>query len=152
MSIFFHKLGAPTILVSFNKNMTKINQLFIKHVNIDMLNLIIDCFGLSGIDDRRQFNKSDMIRIGTAARITAIVPQLTEYYLPCKSRIYLKNVTEKKSITILKQILKLHSHLLLSRERNSRHRKVILYQIVSERERQAVQKIEVRRTVDLVFD
>ena len=132
----------------------KINQLFIKHVNIDMLNLIIDCFGLSGLDDRRMFSKSDMIRLGTAAKIKAIVPQLLDYYLPCKARIYLNSVTEKKSITILKQILKLHAHLLLSRERNSRHRKVILYQIVSEQERQAVQHIEVRRdvSVDLVFN
>ena len=132
----------------------KINQLFVKHVNIDMLNLIIDCFGLSGIDDRRLFSKTDMVRLGTAARITAIVPQLLDYYLPCKARIYLNNVTEKKSITILKQILKLHAHLLLSRERNSRHRKVILYQIVSEHERQAVQQIEVRHdvSVDIVFD
>jgi hypothetical protein len=132
----------------------KINQLFIKHVDLDMLNLIIECFGLVGIGDRRLFSKSDMLTLGTAQRITSLVPQLTEYYLPCKARIYLNHITEKKSITILKQILKLHQHLLLSRERNSRHRKIILYQIVSDKERHAVQNIEVKHNmlVDINFD
>lgn len=132
----------------------KINQLFVKHVNMDMLNLVIECVGLTGLSDRRLFSKADMVRIATAERMRALVPQLTEYYLPCKAKIYLNNITEKKSITVLKQILKLHGHVLLSKERNSRHRKVILYQIVSDQERQSVEHIEVRHdaAVDLRFD
>jgi hypothetical protein len=132
----------------------KINQLFVKHVNVDMLNLIIDCFGLNSLQDRRLFSKADMMNLGTVDRIRALVPQLVEYYLPCKARIYLNNITEKKCITVLKQVLKLHAHVLLSKERNSRHRKVILYQIASEQERQSVQHIEVRhdRAIDLRFD
>ena len=132
----------------------KINQLFIRHIDCDMLHLIIECFGLRGLEDRRQFSKGDMVRIETADRLTALVPRLTEYYLPCKSRIYLNNVTEKKSITILKQILKLHQHVLLSRERNSRHRKVIMYQIVSDQERHAILQLEVNHdaNVNIVFD
>ena len=129
----------------------KINQLFVKDVSIDMLNMVIDCFGLNGLTDRRLFCKADMLRLETVAKLNLIVPVLRDYYLPCKAKIYLNNITEKKSITILKQLLKLFSHVLLSRERNSRHRKVILYQIVSTQERQAVRSIEVRHgvTVDL---
>jgi hypothetical protein len=119
---------------------------------MDMLKKVIDCFALNGLHDRRSFSKIDMIKHGTAARLTDLVPLLKVYYLPCKAKIYLNNITEKKSITILKQILKLHNHVLLSKERNSRHRKIILYQIVSNDERKAVQNIEVQHGVSVNID
>lgn len=130
----------------------KINQLFLQHVTIDMLNLVIDCFGLNGMSDRRMFSRLDMRTLDTPARLTELVPQLRDFYLPCKARIYLDKITEKKCITILKQMLKLHGHLLISRERNARHRKVILYQIVSEQERTALHSIEVVHSVQVDVD
>ena len=122
----------------------KINQLFVKQVDLDMLNLVIECFGLAGISDLRMFSKADMTLQNTTTKMSDLVPRLQEYYLPCKAKLYLQNVTQKKCITILKQILKLHDHVLLSKERNSRHRKIILYQIVSEKERKCTTGIEVR--------
>lgn len=132
----------------------KINQLFVQHVTIDMLNLIIDCFGLNGLHDRRMFTKADMRALNTVGKMNELVPQLSDFYLPCKARIYLRNIGEKKCITILKQTLKLHRHLLLTRERNTRHIKVTRYQIVSEQERTSLHSIEVLRScgIGLAFD
>ena len=130
----------------------KINQLFVKHVDIDMLNLIIECFGLHGMTDKRMFSKTDMAQHETTTKLLNLIPQLQEYYLPCKAKVYLNNITEKKCITILKQVLKLYGYVLLSKERNSRHRKVILYQIVSEQERKGTVAIEVRHDVEMKLD
>jgi hypothetical protein len=130
----------------------KINQLFVKDVTIDVFMKVIECFGLTGLSDRRFFSKIDMQRNETVRKLTLLVPELRDYYLPCKAKLYLNSVTEKRAITIFKQLLKLFSHVLLSRERNSRHRKIILYQVVSFAERQAVQRVEVRRDVSVKLD
>jgi hypothetical protein len=130
----------------------KINQLFVKHVTTDILQVVMQAFGLGGLDDRRSFSKLDMQEMGTVEKIRELVPQLRDYYLPCKARVYLENITEKKAITILKQMLRLHAHTLMSRERNARHRKVILYQIVNDQERRSLQHIEVHHNdVNLTF-
>lgn len=139
--IFF----SGTRFLSTQRVRMKINQLFIQHVDEGMLGHVIECFGLTGLSDRRQFSKLDMQRMHTAARVDALVPSLTSYYLPCKAKIYLRPaMTDKRCITVFKQILKLHGHCLLARERNSRHRKIILYQIISDAERRAVTHVEVR--------
>ena len=118
----------------------KINQLFNRELDPIILQDVILCFGLTGLADRRFFSKDDMIRINTVHKLRDLVPTLETYYLPCKARVYLVNISEKKAITVFKQILKLFAHTLLSRERNTCHRKVIQYQIISFAEREALQK------------
>ena len=44
--------------------------------------------------------------------ILEIKEKLEIYYLPCKAKMYLKDLTEKKCITILRQFLKYIDYLL----------------------------------------
>lgn len=110
----------------------KINQLFVKHVDLDMMNEVLKCFNLMSLLDQRMFCKYDMVEYGTVCKLNAIKESLTQYYIPCKSRLYLENLTEKKAITVLKQLLRLHSYKLWCKEKNYHHKKIIFYQLVSE--------------------
>lgn len=108
----------------------KINQLFIKHVDDDMLNRLLTCFNLTGITDRKQFCKRDLTVFGTVAKLNEMKNDIASYYIPCKARLYLTDLTEKRAITVLKQALRLHNYCLWSRERNFKNKKVIFYQVM----------------------
>lgn len=112
----------------------KINQLFARPVDMDMLLKIIQCFNIKGLDDKRSFSKYDMIEFKTIEKIDAILPEIWSYYIPCKAKMYLADLTEKKCITMLKQILRLHGYVLRSKERNLKNKKVIFYQVINENE------------------
>ena len=51
--------------------------------------------------------------------------------MPCKKKVYLNNITEKKSITILRQILKLYDYNVKSVEKYIKGDKLIEYNIYS---------------------
>jgi hypothetical protein len=108
----------------------KINQLFNKTVPEEVALKVLQCFGLSGFDDRRMFSKYDIENCDTVARMSAMMHELSQYYMPCKARTYLTNPNSKKCVTILKQIIRLYGFTLMSRERNVHGKKVIFYQIM----------------------
>jgi hypothetical protein len=110
----------------------KINQLFRKRVDLDTLQIVMQCFGLSGLADKKSFCKSDLVELNTVARLREMVHTLDEFYMPCKSKVYLENITEKRAVTILKQLLRIHGYFLASSERNFNNRKVIFYRLMSE--------------------
>lgn len=110
----------------------KINQLFVKHVDSGMMQKVLTCFNLKDLNDQRMFCKYDMAEFGTVEKLNALKHELIAYYIPCKARLYLENLTEKKAITVLKQLLRLHEHKLWSKEKNHNHKKIIFYQLVSD--------------------
>lgn len=114
----------------------KINQLFTKKVDTDILLKLLSCFGINDLNDKRFFCKYDMIQANTIERIAEVKDELEEYYLPCKARIYLdiENMNEKRAITILKQVLRLHGYHLISKEKNVNNRKIIFYQLMNEKD------------------
>lgn len=112
----------------------KINQLFNKPMGEDVLLQIMACFGLSGLNDRKSFKKQDLVAFKTVQKIEAIKGTLQEYYLPCKFKLYLEDVSEKKAITMLRQVLRLFDYHILSRERNINNKKIIFYTLQSDRE------------------
>jgi hypothetical protein len=94
---------------------------------------LLECFGLWGLDDNRAFCKGDLEKLNTRDRIRAIKPSLYKYYTPCKARVYLDqdDFTDRRYITILKQVIRSKGKTLLSRERNLQGRKTIFYQIIN---------------------
>ena len=58
------------------------------------------------------------------------IPKLKEYYLPCKSRLYLTDLDEKKCITILRQLLKQYNYNILAKEKTIKSVKYNFYQII----------------------
>ncbi len=109
----------------------KINQLFTRVVDIDILNNLVRCLGLSDVDDPRTFTRYDLRRVNAVARVTEMVPVLQTFYIPCKARLYLTDITEKKVVTIVKQVLRLHGYCILAKEKNVGTRKVIMYRVVN---------------------
>ena len=55
--------------------------------------------------------------------------ELANYYLPCKANIYLKNITLKRCIVILRQFLKCHNYNLYSKEKFIKGVKYLIYYI-----------------------
>lgn len=113
----------------------KINQLFRRHVDIDVVMLLVQCFGLANLDDRRMFSKQDLAHCDTVNKVKAMIPTMEEFYLPCKARVYLSpDMCENRAVTILRQVVRLHGYHLESREKNINNRKVIFYQLRNDRE------------------
>lgn len=108
----------------------KINQLFRKPVDLDIMNDLLHCFDLTGIDDTRTFTKYEMYRSGCVQKVCEMLPRLQDIYLPCKAKVYLVDITEKRAVTILKQMLRLFNRNVISRERNVMSVKMIVYQIM----------------------
>ncbi len=106
-----------------------INQLFKKNIPTDLLEKILNCFNLKSLDDAKIFTKYDLDLNETITKICEIKPELELYYIPCKAKIYLTNITTKKCITILRQILKLYNYYLESSEKYIAKKKKIAYQM-----------------------
>jgi hypothetical protein len=112
----------------------KINQLFIKKVELDTLKKLMKCYGLKELTDKHMFSKHDMIQLKTVDKIKEMKSELAQYYLPCKAKVYLEDINEKRAITILKQTLRLYGYHLQSKERNINGHKVIYYRLSNDME------------------
>ena len=112
----------------------KLNQLFYEIPPMEIINKLLNSFGLSNIHDTKEFNKSDLIANNTATKLIELIPDLALYYLPCKANIYLTNITIKRSITILSQHLRLYDYRLSRDERIVDGKKDIFYRIIKEKD------------------
>jgi hypothetical protein len=54
---------------------------------------------------------------------------LSEYYIPCKAKMYLEYTDEKRWITIIKHLLAPHGWVVLSQETTRNKKKAIFYTI-----------------------
>lgn len=120
----------------------KINQLFTKMVDIEIVLELLKCFGLKDLHDQKVFSKQDMVQFETLTQLAPLIPVLEEHYLPCKAKIYLRNMSEKKALTVLKQVLRLHKYYLHSQEKNVQNKKVIFYRLLNESDRSSSQHMK----------
>lgn len=88
---------------------------------------LLDCFGLENLEDTRFFTKTHIKEIDTVQKIHDLTDTLTAYYLPCKSKIYLKNLTDKKCITVLRQFIKYHNYKCIAIEKSIKGKKDMTY-------------------------
>ena len=110
----------------------KINQLFTRPADIELLEQMVRCLGLSGLHDSRSFTKYDLARLHTVQKFNEqIVDRLIAFYLPCKAKLYLVDLTEKKVVTVVKQVLRLHDYCITAKEKNFGNKKVIVYRLLS---------------------
>ena len=106
-----------------------INQLFKKRPTAESIVPILALYNLSGFEDSKSFTKKDLAVFGTVQKLEDNKSILEDLYLPCKAKIYLNNLNEKKSVTILRQILKLFKYNLKSTEKYIQGEKMIEYNI-----------------------
>lgn len=106
-----------------------INQLFKNKPSPELFLNILELYNLTGFNDTKSFTKKDLVVFETVKRLEEHIQLLEGFYLPCKAKIYLKNLNEKKSITILRQLLKLFKYNLKSTEKYIQGEKMIEYNI-----------------------
>jgi hypothetical protein len=110
--------------------MSKKNQLFRINPDLPIILSLLDAFGLDDIEDTRFFTKQHMIEIETVQKITKLKNTLENYYLPCKSKDYLNNITEKRCITILRQFIKIFNYKCIGIEKSIQGKKCITYRLI----------------------
>jgi len=108
--------------------MSKKNQTFRNLPDINITNLLLETFGLENLDDNRLFTRDHMVEIDTVEKINKLTSKLSEYYLPCKKN-YLEDINEKKSITILRQFVKIHNYKVSTFEKSIKGKKQMIYQL-----------------------
>lgn len=108
-----------------------INQLFTKKPSKELVEKLIQAYGLSGFDDETTFSKRELDKNNLFGKLSEIIKDLKDFYLPCKRKIYLEDINYKKSITILRQCLKLYNYKIKSKEKYFNGDKIIIYQILA---------------------
>tara|TARA_B000000557_G_scaffold262348_1_gene262983 strand:+ start:795 stop:1193 length:399 start_codon:yes stop_codon:yes gene_type:complete len=110
--------------------MTK-NQLFSCVPELNVVDKLLSYFGLEdGINDKNSFNKLNMKELDTVKKIDEYKGELRKYYIPCKARVYLDVIDEKKCITILRQFIKTHGYTLVSCDKSINGNKIKLYRLI----------------------
>jgi hypothetical protein len=105
------------------------NQLFRILPDENTLLKLLSYFGIKSLQDNYSFTIQNLIDLNTKQNILNDITHLTHFYLPCKSKIYLDNLTEKKCITILRQFLKIHNYNVISKEKYHQGKKILSYHI-----------------------
>ena len=112
------------------------NQLFRRNPDRYIINDLMLIFNIKSLDDENfHFTKQDLINLNIIDKINNIREKLEIYYLPCKAKMYLENLTEKKCITILRQFLKYIDYNLKLKEKYIKGTKNYLYYIYASKEK-----------------
>lgn len=96
----------------------------------EFLTRLLLCFGVEYFGHDISFTKEHLIKINTIVKVINLVDELTTFYIPCKARLYLHDLTVQKCITILRQILKLHSCYIMSIQKMKFGVKSVYYTIM----------------------
>tara|TARA_B100001094_G_scaffold190554_1_gene184500 strand:- start:191 stop:580 length:390 start_codon:yes stop_codon:yes gene_type:complete len=123
------------------------NQLFRISPDLKITNQILNNFGINDINDNHSFTKENLGDLKTVDKMNEMLDQLNKYYLPCKSKIYLVELNEKRCITILRQFLKNHNHTLISKERYSKGKKSLFYQVIPQQIDMLTQNRDIEKVV-----
>ena len=106
------------------------NQLFRISPDLKISTKLLNLFGISDFNDNHSFTKFNLQELDTVNKMKEITEDLKKYYIPCKSKVYLINLNEKKCITILRQFLKVHNFTLMSKEKYIKGKKSLFYQVI----------------------
>ena len=107
-----------------------INQLFKNMPERSFVITLINLYGIEDFDDDKYFTKKTLETLNTIGEINDIRDKLNEYYIDCKSKTYLTDITLKRCIVILRQFLRCHGYTLFSKEKFVKGEKQTIYKIV----------------------
>jgi hypothetical protein len=107
-----------------------INQLFKNIPDRSFVIELINLYGIEDFDDNKYFTIKTLEKLNTIQNLNSIKDKLNEYYIECKSKTYLTDITLKRCIVILRQFLKCHGYTLFSKEKFVKGKKQTIYKIV----------------------
>ena len=133
-----------------------LNQLFLRKPPLDLFMKILKNCTIDSLNSNVYFSLNILENNNSIIKSKLLLDELSEYYLPCKKKIYFNDISNRKLITIIKQVLRLYDYKLQSNEKYSNSKKYILYQIVPKdakvkKTRKNMHKISNERVV-LKFD
>jgi len=112
-----------------------LNQLFNEKPSLELVNKIIQKFGLKDINDTTEFTTLDMDKINTLVNIKPLVDEIRDCYIPCKRVKYASEFNNKTVITILRQFIKMYDHDLSSKEKFIKGTKYLVYKIITKQDK-----------------
>lgn len=126
-----------------------INQLFIKQIPEFLIVKVLNIIGIKNFDDVRDFYFTNID--SNISDIIESLEDLKPYYLPCKKKVYFKNIDSKKIMTILRQTLKLYEYIIESKEKYIKEtkKKCIVFTIQKKKTKQQIRNI---KNCSLSFD
>jgi hypothetical protein len=126
-----------------NKNENKINQLFSKEPPpFSLVQKILFELINKNLNDYiyYEFTIKSLINKRILEKINLYIPELKKYYLKCKFYKYLENLTEKKIVTLFRQILKPYGFSINTIEKYNDGEKYLLY-IIEKKQFIGIKKI-----------
>lgn len=106
------------------------NQLFRVLPDTEIIQTLLETFGLTSLEDTNYFTKDTIKDLETVDQFNQLKDNLSNYYLPCKAKVYLNEITDKKCITIFRQFIKVHDYTLISKERYINRKKMCVYRLI----------------------
>ena len=106
------------------------HQLFRVIPDIEIVTSLLELFGLNSLQDTNFFTKQTIEENNTINTLNDMKDILEKYYIPCKSKIYLINIDTKRTITILRQFIRVHGYTLISKERYIDGNKMSVYRLI----------------------
>lgn len=112
---------------------------FKKTPDVAFVDRLLQKFGVEGVNHVATFTKDDLKARGTHETIKELAPELRAYYIPCKYNVYVATLLDdsipadvrvKKCITVLRQILRMHSCYILSNQVMKYGEKKVHYTLV----------------------
>jgi hypothetical protein len=100
-------------------------ELFRKIPSKELVEEILIHLQFLGFNDNRIFTKFDIPK----ERFNEILVWVEPYYLPCKARRFLSDISDNKRITIIRHLLKVHNYDLRAHEKIVNSIKTTTYQI-----------------------
>jgi len=119
-----------------------INQLFSRLPTDDELEKLLKCYGISHLNQDVNINYLTMKIHNTINNLYINLDILIDIYLPCKYK-FISELTEKRCITILRQLTKLYDCKVVKYSFN----KTSYYKIEPKEEA----KIKIRNNVNIIF-
>ena len=108
-----------------------VNQLFRIMPDRSFVISLLNLYGIEDFSDTRYFTRENLQTLNTVEELKELEEKLKDYYIPCKARTYLEEITIPRSIVILRQFLKCHGYTLFSKEKFIKGKKHTIYKIVT---------------------
>jgi len=108
------------------------NQLFRIIPDEEVINSLLELFGLTSLNDTKCFTMDTLNEYDTISKLNEMKDDLQSYYLPCKAKNYMNNITKKRCIVILRQFIRVYGYTLISKERYVDGKKISVYRIIED--------------------
>ena len=119
--------------------------------DIHIIGSLLSVFGLDDLEDGRYFSREYLKENQVVQKMETLSGELKNYYIPCKQK-NLVNLSEKRSVTVLRQFIKPFGYKCQGTEKSVDGSKTMMYQLlVIEREELSPKKSETREYI-LSFD